>query len=247
MIRLFCTLVVDDIIDSGATQKRYREKFPQVPFEALVLNKKEFTGSPDWIIFPWEQTDETLTGPTDNVIRLLQYIGEDVDRPGIIETPKRFLKYFEEMTSGYKENPEKHLKLFVEDDYAYDQMVTVANILFILCANIILPHSFGHMTISYIPEKKIIGLSKLARIVNVYSRRLQVQERMTHEIGAFLQRGLENPVGVGIMATARHLCMESRGVRLHGPETRTTALFGAMKTDSKAKDEFLQNARSLKT
>lgn len=239
------TCIVDDIIDSGETEEKYRTKFPLVPFDALIRDKKDLGDKPDWVIFPWEQRDDSITGPTNNIVRLLQYIGEDVKRPGLIETPERFLKYFDELTSGYKEDPNDHLKLFEEDDYAYDQMVTVANIPFYsLCEHHLAPF-FGTVTISYIPKKKIIGLSKLARIVNVFSRRLQVQERMTHEIGDFLQRGLQEPMGVGIMATARHLCMESRGIRIHGPETRTTALFGVMKTDSKAKDEFLENARSL--
>lgn len=240
------SIIVDDIIDSGATRDRYKSLYPHLKFDALVRSKKQINlKDTDWVVFPWEVEDESR-GPTDNVIRLLQHMGEDPKREGIAETPKRFLKYMEEITSGYREDPGQHLKLFTEETNNYNQLIVLEDIpYYSMCEHHLAPF-FGFATIAYIPGSKIIGLSKIARIVNCFARRLQVQERLTQEIAEFLNEGLADAVGVGVSLNGRHMCMEMRGVKSHGVNTTTTALFGALMEDHAARDEFLATARNRK-
>ena len=230
---------VDDIIDSGTTMDRYCTQWPDKLFFALIDKRVEYPFGGDWVVFPWERNEqagnETIE---DNIVRLLQYVGEDPKRGGLLETPKRVAKAWSEWTSGYKEDAATILKVFEDGAEEYDQMVTVKDIPFYShCEHHMAPF-FGTCTISYIPNGKIVGLSKLSRIVQMYARRLQVQERLTSQIAEALNTHLQ-PLGVGVSITARHMCMESRGVKHQGSGTVTTALKGEMKDNDQTRAEFL--------
>lgn len=161
----------------------------------------------------------------------------DTLRPGTAETPQRFAKAFEFLTSGYNADPREVLKAFEDGAENYDEMVFQSGIpCYSLCEHHIVPF-FGHVCIGYIPDGRIVGLSKLSRLVDVFSRRLQVQERLTNEIANALDEVLK-PRGVGVVVACRHLCMESRGIQRAGTVTYTTALRGLMKNSERTRAEF---------
>lgn len=171
------------------------------------------------------------------VRELLLAIGEDPDREGLQETPRRVAEMYGEIFSGLEETPEKHMKLFNETKH--DEMVTVRDIpLYSMCEHHLLPF-IGVAHIAYIPrDGRVIGLSKLARIVNAFARRPQLQERLTAQLADFLEEKLE-PQGVAVIIEAEHLCMTMRGVRAAGTKTQTSALRGRMKADPRARAEVL--------
>ena len=168
---------------------------------------------------------------------LLEAIGEDAQRSGLIETPARVARMCEEIFSGLEEDPSVHLKVF--DEGASDEMVTVRNIpLYSLCEHHLLPFT-GVAHIAYLPGNgKVIGLSKLARIVNTFARRPQVQERLTAQIADFLYENLQAQ-GVAVVIEAEHLCMTMRGIRAAGAVTQTSALRGRMKADARTRAEAM--------
>jgi GTP cyclohydrolase IA len=218
-------VIIDDLIDSGATLERYKEY--SKPFVALIDKRIELQGQ--WLVFPWENEEGNIE---DNVRRLLQYFGEDANREGLQDTPKRFVKFFKEFL-----NPPLWNCTTFEGE-GYDEMIIQTNIPFhSLCEHHIAPF-FGTGTIAYIPNKRIVGLSKLARTLETYSRRLQNQERITTQVAEFLWKELE-PKGVAVQITAKHMCMEMRGVKKHDTYTTTTKLIGAFKEDVSARAEFL--------
>lgn len=236
---------VDDIIDSGATKAKFAAKFPGIDFFGMI-DKFDGSGSEfknSWIVFPWERNDEEETdGIEDNIIRLLQYIGEDPKRGGLIETPARVAKAWKHWCSGYGEDVGKLLKTFEDGADGCDEMVVVKDIPFYThCEHHMAPF-FGTATVAYIPDGKIVGLSKLSRVVNAFARRLQVQERLTNQIADAIQEHLQ-PKGVGVVIRARHLCMESRGIQQQGHHTITSALRGVMRESALARSEFLDLAR----
>lgn len=164
--------------------------------------------------------------------------GEHVGREGLKETPMRVAKAFEEWTAGYDIDPLSVLKTFEDGADGCDQMVLVRDIPFYsLCEHHLAPF-FGVAHVAYIPHGKVVGLSKLSRLVDIFARRFQVQERMTNQIADALEEHL-HPVGVGVMLQARHLCMESRGINRQGASTVTSALRGAMREQGEARAEFL--------
>ena len=171
------------------------------------------------------------------VREILSAIGEDPDREGLIETPRRVANMYEEIFGGLSEDPAQHLKLFSET--RPDEMVTVRDIpLYSMCEHHLLPFT-GVAHIAYIPrDGKVIGLSKLARIVNCYARRPQLQERLTAQIADFLEQSLD-PLGVAVIIEAEHLCMTMRGVRAAGSRTQTSALRGCMKSDARTRTEVM--------
>lgn len=177
------------------------------------------------------------------VRELLLAIGEDPDRPGLVETPRRVADMYEEVFSGLTEDPKTHLKLFEEQPC--EDMVTVRDIpLHSMCEHHLLPF-VGVAHIAYIPKDgRVIGLSKLARIVNVFARRPQLQERLTAQIADFLEEELD-PQGVAVVVEAEHLCMTMRGVRALGAKTQTSALRGSLKADAGDKALMLLCGRSL--
>ena len=169
---------------------------------------------------------------------LLSYIGEDPDREGLLETPARFLKAWGEYTRGYRENPEDILKSFEDGAQSVDEMVIVRDIpVYSLCEHHLAPF-FGKAYVGYVPDRRILGLSKISRLVEVFARRLQVQERLTNQIADALDTHLQ-PLGVAVVIECRHMCMESRGVRHTGTATVTSALRGSIKTNADTRREFL--------
>lgn len=169
---------------------------------------------------------------------LLTLIGEDPARDGLLNTPDRMQRAWGEWCSGYNTDIAKLLTTF-DNDAGYNEMVTVRAIPFYsLCEHHLIPF-FGTVDISYVPKDKIVGLSKLNRLVKAYSQRLQVQERMTQEIADALETHLA-PVGIGVKVQARHLCVESRGIAQQGSFTITTALKGCYR-NQEAKNEFLHS------
>ena len=169
---------------------------------------------------------------------ILYEIGEKPSREGLIKTPERVAKSLDFLTNGYKKNPSEILKsaMFSEN---YSQMVLVKDIeLYSLCEHHMLPF-FGKAHIAYIPNGYIVGLSKIPRIVDVFSRRLQVQERLTDEIKVCIQQTL-NPKGVAIVIEAQHLCMQMRGVEKQHSSTTTSAFSGIFMSDQKTRTEFMK-------
>lgn len=171
------------------------------------------------------------------VTSILNEVGEDPSREGLLKTPERVAKAYNYLTSGYSKNIKKILNnaIFEEE---YDEMVIVKDIDFYsMCEHHMLPF-YGKVHIAYIPNGKIVGLSKLPRIVEVFARRLQVQERMTQEIADTIDKYL-NPAGVGVVAEAYHMCMMMRGVEKQNSYTLTSAMHGDFKNDARTRGEFL--------
>jgi GTP cyclohydrolase I len=161
---------------------------------------------------------------------------DDPERDGLRETPERFLRAFEFWTSGYHQNPEDVFKTF--DGNGYDEMVTQLSIpYFSLCEHHLCPF-FGMCHIGYIPNGPIVGLSKLARLLEVFARRLQVQEKLCSQVANALMEHLQ-PRGAGVVMQGRHLCLESRGVQKIGTITVTSALRGVFKDDAMVRAEFM--------
>lgn len=212
--------IVDDLIDSGKTKERY--SIYRKPF--IALYEKENT----WLEFPWELNESPAE---DSVLRIIQAIGDNPKREGLLETPKRHIKYLKE----FLDKKEFNLTTFESENY--DEMIVVKGIDFYsLCEHHLLPF-FGKATISYIPNNKIVGLSKFPRIVEMFSNRLQNQERITSQIAEYIDENLR-PKGVAVALIARHMCMEMRGVKKQA-ETMTSKLLGVFKTDEKCRNEFL--------
>jgi GTP cyclohydrolase I len=174
--------------------------------------------------------------------RELELLGEDPDREGLLKTPQRVANSLAFLTEGYSSSAEEVVGkgIFKEE---HDNMIMVRDIeLYSLCEHHMLPF-FGKAHVAYIPNGKIVGLSKIPRIVDVYARRLQVQERLTEQIADGLCR-VVNPSGVGVVIEAFHLCMMMRGVQKQNSKTITSALRGAFREDPKTRDEFLRLAHN---
>lgn len=174
------------------------------------------------------------------VMQLLEIVGEDPTRDGLIETPQRVVKALREMTSGYHEDPAAILSKQFEVGNV-DEMVVVRGIEFTsLCEHHLLPF-VGTATVAYVPKARVVGLSKLARLVDVFARRLQVQERLTREVAEALMSNVDAK-GVGVVAEAQHACMSCRGVKKVATMV-TSCLLGDMRDDAKMRAEFLSLAR----
>lgn len=169
---------------------------------------------------------------------ILESVGEDFEREGLQDTPARVARAWGHWTSGYGQDPASVLKVFTDGGETYDEMVLVRNLPFYSHCEHHLAPFFGTADIAYIPDGKIIGLSKFDRLLEMYAKRLQVQERLTGQIVDALMEHLQ-PLGAACTIRARHLCMESRGVRKQGHETVTNALRGVFRTDKNARSEFL--------
>jgi GTP cyclohydrolase I len=177
----------------------------------------------------------------DLLRRMLQLIGEDPERDGLRHTPERFEKALRFLTSGYHQDPKKLLNgaMF---SVCYDQMVLVKDIeVYSLCEHHMIPF-FGKCHVAYIPDKKVVGLSKIPRLVNMFARRLQIQERLTNQIASAIQQEI-SPLGVGVVVEARHLCMVMRGVEKQNSQTVTSAMLGAFRENVQTREEFLSLIR----
>lgn len=179
----------------------------------------------------------------DSVNEILKAIGpENVDPQGTERTPLRVAELFDELLSGYSIDPDKLLNgaLF---DVEYDQLVVVKSIEFYsLCEHHLLPF-YGYAHVGYLPDKKVVGLSKIPRIVDMFARRLQVQERMTQEIASFLDALIE-PKGVGVVVEGTHMCTVMRGVRKQDPRMVTSAVMGSLRDNAATRDEFMDHLRN---
>ena len=254
------TCLVDDVKDSGDTEKRW---FDDTSMETYTLLTKEPDGQTGWIGFPWEPRDPTVEAH-DHVTRLLEVLGQDVSSPELRDTPKRVVQLLTEMTVGQRQNVSEILGKTFE---AYsDEIVTVLGIPFYsLCEHHLMPF-FGTVAIGYLPGLRhqgkhisklnfhagkdckyaVLGLSKLARLVEVFSRRLQLQERMTWEIASALNESPDlRPQGVGVLVRGQHLCMKMRGVRSDG-EMVTSALLGSFREHEGVRAEWFALSRGNK-
>jgi GTP cyclohydrolase IA len=220
-------VIIDDLIDSGKTQTDYLKY--NKPFIALFNKQTEPELKGKWLVFPWEAKEEPVE---NNFVRILQYLGEDPNREGLKETPKRYIKFMREFLEP------KDFNFTTFDAEGTDEMIIQTNIPFYsLCEHHTAPF-FGVAQIAYIPNEKIIGLSKLPRCLDLYANRFQNQERITSQVADRLMKEL-NPKGVAVTLKAQHLCMCMRGVKKHDTWTITTKLLGLFKTDPTARHEFL--------
>jgi len=173
----------------------------------------------------------------DNVTEILHSLGEDPEREGLVKTPQRVERALRFMTKGYAEDPKSVINgaLFTED---YQEMIVLKELdFFSLCEHHILPF-YGKAHVAYLPKKRIVGISKLARLVEVYARRLQVQERMTTQIASILMEELD-PQGVAVVLQAEHLCMRMRGVEKQNSVVVTSAMLGVFRTHQETRQEFM--------
>lgn len=174
--------------------------------------------------------------------RLLRHLGENPERQGLLDTPARVNKAWQHWTSGYDQDPAEILKVFEDGAEQYNELIVVRGIpVYSHCEHHLAPF-FGSATVGYTPKGKIVGLSKLTRLVDCFAKRLQVQERLTIQVAEALMQHVQ-PLSVGIVIRCRHMCMESRGIRTPGEETVTSALLGEMRDNMALRTEFLALAR----
>jgi len=230
-----CNCYIDDLIDSGDTMQGVFEAYGEKDFWSLY-DKRQMPDPKPWLSFPWERMAKN-DGPHDNIKRILQYIGEDPERPGLIETPHRVVAAMSETFGGYKKDPESVFKVF---DEGVDELVILQDIEFYsTCEHHMLPF-IGSATIGYIPrDGKVIGVSKLARLLDIFAHRLQIQERLTTDITTAINKHL-NPIGSACIIKAKHLCMMCRGVQKQGSVMKTSSLTGVFRKDAKARSELFQ-------
>jgi len=181
----------------------------------------------------------------DLVRKIIKIVGEDPEREGLRKTPERYEKALKLLTSGYDQNNDTVLN-GATFSVCYDGLVVVKDIeFFSLCEHHLLPF-FGKCHVAYLPNKRVIGLSKVARLVNMFARRLQIQERLTNQIAKSIEEKI-SPEGVGVIIEARHLCMQMRGVEKQHGQAVTSAMLGAFRQNKQTRDEFLSLVRTKNT
>jgi GTP cyclohydrolase I len=193
---------------------------------------------------PSEPSELTSASTQELLRELLVRLGEDPERDGLLRTPERMQKALEHLTKGYNEDPGKVLQgaLF---EVSYDEMVIVKDIeMFSLCEHHLLPF-FGKVHVAYIPNGKVLGLSKIPRLVDIFARRLQVQERLTVQVAETIQNAIR-PQGVGVVIEARHLCVMMRGVEKQHSSAVTSHMLGSFRNADKTREEFLSLIRNGK-
>lgn len=227
-------VLVDDIIDTGSTRSQFINRCG-TPFVALVDKQSASDKCLGWVVFPWEKTDEAA-GPEENVRRLIEFLGDDPQREGLRETPTRVLRSYERLFGGYHQDPQQVMKTFQSQEC--DEIVLLKNVEFYsTCEHHMLPF-YGRAHVAYIPDGRLLGISKLARLVEIYSRRLQIQERLCAEITTCLMNIL-HPRGAACVMEAQHLCMISRGVEKQNSIMVTSSLQGVFREDARTRNEFM--------
>ncbi len=185
-----------------------------------------------------EETRPSRALAEEAVRTLIRWAGDDPDREGLVSTPERVVRAYEEYFSGYGDDPALILTRTFEEAEGYDEMVVLRDIRFESHCEHHLAPIIGKAHIAYLPDKRVVGISKLARLVEAYARRLQLQERMTTQIAGAIGTVLE-PKGVAVVIEAAHQCMTSRGVHKPGAMMITSSMLGAFRTDPKTREEFL--------
>lgn len=169
---------------------------------------------------------------------ILRWLGEDPDRDGLRETPRRLARAYQEYFAGYRQDPERILQKTFEETGGYDEMVVLRGVPFEShCEHHVAP-IVGRAFVAYVPDRRVVGISKLARVVEIYARRLQIQERLTAEIADTIDRVLK-PRGVAVVVKATHHCMSSRGVHVHGTDLVTSRMIGCFRDNPATRQEFL--------
>lgn len=200
------------------------------------MTKPDLTKPTEEILLNCDRKEQAARSIACHMRELIKLIGEDPNREGLRKTPERFEKAFKFLTSGYHQNVDHVLSATFS--VCYDEMVIVKDIeFFSLCEHHVLPF-FGKAHVAYLPDKRVLGLSKVARLVNMFARRLQIQERLTSQIANAIQEKLA-PQGVGVIIEARHLCMQMRGVEKQCGKAVTSAMLGVFRYNKETRDEFL--------
>jgi len=227
--------IVDDITDSGKTAERWLTLYPDKKFFSLVDKTTVADSKLGWVVFPWEAADNEHS-PTDAVRRLLEYIGEDCNREGLLKTPQRVVKAYDEMLDGYTSNIDALFTTF--DGEGRDQIIAVKDISFVsMCEHHMLPFT-GLAHVAYLPVNKVIGASKIPRLVAAFAHRLQIQERLTEQVASTLMDKLQ-PAGVAVIIQATHECMRCRGIKCATSKLVTSVMLGEFRNDVNTKQEVL--------
>jgi GTP cyclohydrolase IA len=215
-----------------------------MPAEGMHADRESVVQTTGVTLKKVSETSLAAASPQELLRELLVRLGEDPDRDGLLKTPDRMYKALEYLTKGEKDDPSSVLTdaLF---DVSYDEMVIVKDIeMFSLCEHHVLPF-FGKVHVAYIPNGKVVGLSKIPRLVDIFARRLQIQERLTVQIAETIQNAIQ-PLGVGVVVEARHLCVMMRGVEKQHSSAVTSHMLGSFRSSEKTREEFLQLIRNGK-
>jgi len=188
---------------------------------------------------PRERTDEERARATEAVRELIRWIGDDPDREGLSDTPRRVVDAYLEYFQGYEQCAETYLERTFEQVGGYDEIVLLKDIPFHSHCEHHMAPIIGKAHVAYLPRNRVVGISKLARVVNTYARRLQVQERLTAEIADCIQKVLD-PLGVSVVIEASHACMTARGVKTPGVSMTTSRMMGVFRNDEKARQEVIR-------
>jgi GTP cyclohydrolase I len=190
----------------------------------------------------YTNTRPSMKEAEDAVRTLLRWAGDDPDREGLLDTPGRVARSYRELFAGYDTDPRKYLERTFEEVGGYDQLVVLKDIRVVSCCEHHMLPVIGKAHVAYLPRDRVVGISKLSRVVNGFARRLQIQEKLTAEIANAIQEVL-NPHGVGVVIEAEHSCMTLRGVNTPGSSLVTSTLLGVVRDDLRTREEFLRLAR----
>ena len=217
--------------DSGDIElDKYTKQFPDKKF-ITVINKQTDKNYSGYIVFPWEEAEEDAE---HTVAKMIEHLGDNPLREGIIDTPKRVVKSWKTLYGGYNQKPEDVLKTSFNVDY--DEMIISKDIEFYsTCEHHMLPF-FGKAHIAYIPRANVVGLSKLSRLLEIYARRMQIQERLTNQVADGMMKVM-NPLGCGVIMEAKHFCMVCRGAEKKDSHMVTSAIRGLFQNHT-VKQEF---------